>query len=279
MARTISYSIVGMWQLPETVKFAAEGRIQGYFTSLEGGGEWQTSTYLGAYNRNAAVSQNLSITPQAGRTIVNYALRGEKRLPIGLYLNPTTGNLSGNVSLWPREANEPEFVRTPIPTWNTATDLGVKNEADTVNVSVNATANLGTTVTYVIRNGALPWGLYMGRDGAITGTISAIEPSEEYVEKIPKPTISGNTATYSNGQAVNYTITAAPPASQTLVNFAVHSGTLPWGLRLNPTTGVISGTITIPATGMPATTTYNFSVRVTSSSGAYQNADFSISIS
>lgn len=278
MARTISYSVVGQWQLPETVKFN-NGNVKGYFTSIDSGGDWQTSTDLGTVNRNAAVNRSLSITPQAGRSIVNYAIRGTNLLPIGLYLNSTTGTLTGTVSLWPRESAEAEFRLTPIPTWNTASDLGAKDEGDAVSVAFSATANLGTTVTYTVLSGTLPWGLYMPRNGTLAGTLGFVEPSEAHAEKMPKPTITGFTTSATNAQAFNQTVSATAPEGQTIANYVVAEGNLPWGLRLMSTTGQITGTVNIPSTGMPATTTYNFKVRVTTNTGAHQTADFSISIS
>ena len=281
MARTITYSIVGQWQLPETVNFADTGIVEGYFTSLTGGGEWQTGTALGSFNRNATLNINLSITPQPGATITNYSVRGAGRLPVGLVLNSTTGQMTGQVSLWPRESAEPEFRRTPSPNWTTATDLGVLNERDEFNVTLSATPLLGTSISkYIVKDGAVPWGLILNSaSGELYGAISGIEPSEEYSEKTPKPVINDQQfEALSNGQVINFSITATAPSGQTISSYVIHKGSLPWGLLLNRTTGAITGTVAIPTTDMPSTNDYPFSVRVTTITGAYSTADFILSV-
>lgn len=281
MARSISYSVVGGWQLPETVEFA-DGRVRGYFTSLTGGGQWQTTSDLGSVNRNSAVNISLSIQPQAGASIVNYAVRGEARLPLGLYLDSTTGQMTGTVGLWPRESAEAEYRKTPLPAWTSASDLGLKNELDTVNVSLAAspTGSATSIARYHLVEGFLPWGLWMNGSGSITGTVTGIEPSEGYTERTPKPTITASTfAPVANGAVVNYAISAQAPEDQTIAQYTVIGGVLPWGLRLNSSTGAITGTVSIPTTGMPAISVYPFDVRVTTSTGAYETASFSISIS
>jgi hypothetical protein len=69
-------------------------------------------------------------------------------------------------------------------------------------------------------------------------------------------TASGNlTNTFSANRTVNATVEARDPES-TAITYALASGSLPGGVTLNTSTGVISGTDTNPG----SVTTYNFSI-------------------
>lgn len=135
-------------------------------------------------------------------------------------------------------------------------------------------ATPGVTTTYAVTSGSLPPGLTLNADGTITGT----------------PTVSGVyafTVTATNGSRtananVSYTVLAAPtalnyaspvtytsgvaispnnpnPTGGAPSSYTITSGSLPAGLSVNPTTGVITGTPT--ASG-------SFSVTIQGSNGA-----------
>ena len=92
-------------------------------------------------------------------------------------------------------------------------------------------------------------------------------------------TPKGSIGTFPSQVAMTFTFVATPIAPADTVTYAVLSGSIPDGLTLNATTGVLSGTPAI----VGADTVYNFAVRVTDNddSDEYSIADrtFSIEIS
>ena len=92
-------------------------------------------------------------------------------------------------------------------------------------------------------------------------------------------TPKGTIGTFPSQVAMTFTFVATPIAPADTVTYAVLSGSIPDGLTLNATTGVLSGTPAI----VGADTIYNFAVRVTDNddSDEYSIADrtFSLTIS
>src|SRR5262249_52964708 len=81
-----------------------------------------------------------------------------------------------------------------------------------------------------------------------------------YTVVVDCPTITLNPSTLSNGQmGVNYSqqlsVTPSGPYS-----FVLQTGTLPAGLMLNSSTGLLSGTPTVPGS-------YNFTIKAQTASG------------
>ena len=82
-------------------------------------------------------------------------------------------------------------------------------------------------------------------------------------------TSAGSLGTNAAGSSVSYTVAATNATS-----FAVQSGSLPGGVSLNTSTGVISGT----ESGATAETTYNFTIRASDAEGQTADRAFSITI-
>ena len=82
-------------------------------------------------------------------------------------------------------------------------------------------------------------------------------------------TSAGSLGTNAAGSAVSYTVAATGATS-----FAVQSGSLPGGVSLNTSTGVISGT----ESGATAETTYNFTIRASDAEAQTADRAFSITI-
>ncbi|QGZ18020.1 hypothetical protein HTVC104P_gp66 [Pelagibacter phage HTVC104P] len=82
-------------------------------------------------------------------------------------------------------------------------------------------------------------------------------------------TAAGSLGSNAAGSSVSYTVAATDATS-----FAVQSGSLPGGVSLNTSTGVISGT----ESGATAETTYNFTIRATDAEGQTADRAFSITI-
>ena len=82
-------------------------------------------------------------------------------------------------------------------------------------------------------------------------------------------TAAGSLGSNAAGSSVSYTVAATNATS-----FAVQSGSLPGGVSLNTSTGVISGT----ESGATAETTYNFTIRATDAESQTADRAFSITI-
>jgi hypothetical protein len=84
-------------------------------------------------------------------------------------------------------------------------------------------------------------------------------------------TASGSLGTYSGGGSVSVSIAAT---SDSAITYSVLSGSLPNGLSLNSSTGMISGT----ESGASADTTYTFTIRATDAESQIADRSFSITI-
>ena len=258
-----------------------------------------TATYAAPYSQSIAAS--------GGVGPYSYALTGS--LPAGVTLNAATGTVSGT----PTASGSFAFTVTATDTGSTGVgapftvtgNYSLTVAAPTIVVTPTAlpaaiagqayTATLSASgavapYSYTLTGGALPTGVTLAANGQLSGT----------------PTVSGSFAFAvqvrdANGQigAANLTLGVGVPTltitpatlpaavqgiaySQTLTasggiapySFAISTGTLPAGLTLNTTTGVISGTPTASGTanfaisatdstgGTPATLTVNFALQV-----------------
>lgn len=135
-------------------------------------------------------------------------------------------------------------------------------QADTVTfnsaTSVSAAFTISTDATYFLR--------LENPDGNAVRSSTALLT----VSDAPAWTTSaGSLGTNAAGSAVSYTVAATGATS-----FAIQSGTLPGGVTLNTSTGVISGT----ESGATAETTYNFTIRASDAEGQTADRAFSITI-
>ena len=135
-------------------------------------------------------------------------------------------------------------------------------QADTVTfnsaTSVSAAFTISTDATYFLR--------LENPDGNAVRSSAALLT----VSDAPAWTTSaGSLGTNAAGSAVSYTVAATGATS-----FAVQSGSLPGGVSLNTSTGVISGT----ESGATAETTYNFTIRASDAEGQTADRAFSITI-
>ncbi len=219
----------------------------------------------------------------AGATLY-YAVSG---LPAGLNYNPATGLIFGTISS-SADTGSPYTVTVTVGdntnsastsfTWtvNTAGTVTMVNpgdqtnsEGDSVSVSVSASDASSGTLHYVAFG--LPAGLKINAIGAITGTV-AIGDSGESPYTV---TLVANDGTYSAEQTfywnVNSAISIVQPLDQTnnegdtvSLSISACGGTpsyavlgLPPGLKINPSTGAITGTI---ATGSAADGPYSVTI-------------------
>jgi hypothetical protein len=135
-------------------------------------------------------------------------------------------------------------------------------QADTVTfnsaTSISAAFTIATDGTYFLR--------IENPDGNAVRSSSALLT----VSDAPAwTTAAGSLGSNAAGSSVSYTVAATNATS-----FAVQSGSLPGGVSLNTSTGVISGT----ESGATAETTYNFTIRATDAEGQTADRAFSITI-
>ena len=135
-------------------------------------------------------------------------------------------------------------------------------QADTVTfnsaTSVSAAFTISTDATYFLR--------LENPDG------NAVRSSTALLTVSDAPawtTAAGSLGSNAAGSAISYTVAATGATS-----FALQSGSLPGGISLNSSTGVISGT----ESGATAETTYNFTIRATDAESQTADRAFSITI-
>ena len=149
-----------------------------------------------------------------------------------------------------------------VPIVEAINSSGAITQADSVSFTSSTTivANftLATDGTYFIR--------VENNDG------NAVRSSTALLTVSDAPawtTAAGSLGTFAAGSAISVTVAATDATS-----FAVQSGSLPGGLSLNTSSGVISGT----ESGATADTTYSFTIRATDAEGQTADRAFSITI-
>lgn len=249
------------------------------------GPTWNTSFgRLAAYDEDFSASIGLSATPLGARTIARYSVI-EGYLPWGLKLNFLTGAITGTVGRLKNPGAYVDVPKLPIPTWTTGATLGTVNEFQSTSFQLTATPADGRSIAkYLVKGGYLPWGLKLNyQTGAITGTTGEIyrvgSSTDVYYDATKDPVFSndvvintvttslpsgGSIGSYAKGAAVSATFTATPTSGRTIRNYTMN-GFLPFGLKLNGTTGVLSGTIV--NTARVQSKTYNFTISATDTGG------------
>ena len=207
--------------------------------------------------------------------------------PYGVTVTLTTGATTTRAAL---------ITAGSAPSWTTASgSLGSFSEGAAVSVTVVATDPDGGAITYSLQSGSLPSGLSLNTStGVISGTASAVtvdttssftiratDVGTNYTDRTFSITILDNVAPSwvtpagslgnvydSSRTGVSFTVSATDTQA---VTYSVFSGSLPGGLSLNTSSGVISGT----ASAVASNTTYNFTLRATD---GFLNSDRAFSI-
>jgi hypothetical protein len=192
----------------------------------------------------------------------------------------------------------------PATTGGTVT-IGALSEGGTFsyNLGIDFTDDVDTDaqLTYTLVLGTMPTGCVLPSLGnsALTGTAGNVSSNTNYTWTIKATDTSGGTATQNYQQTINtvaatttggtVTISAVNEGSSasydvdtnftftagsTFSAYSLASGTLPSGLSLNTSTGVISGTMGQVA----STTAYSFTIRATDTDGDTADQAYSWSI-
>jgi hypothetical protein len=193
-----------------------------------------------------------------------------------------------NGTIWTRVSND-----APSSTGGTVV-ISTLNEGATFsyNLGTNFTddSNTDAELTYSLESGTLPGGAALPTSGnsAMTGTVGNVSSNTVYTFSIRATdsagataiqdyqqqintvaaTVTGGTVTISSvqeGLSASYDVDAnfTFGAGKVFSAYSLLSGTLPSGLSLNTSTGVISGTMG----GVSSTTAYSFTIRGTDTDG------------
>ena len=234
----------------------------------------------------ASYSQTLAATGGTG-TYTNWALTSGS-LPPGLTLTASTGLIAGtpttttgspfNFSVTVTDSagstsSPPKSLSIAIIAGPTVTTTSLPNGAVGSSYSQNlaATGGTGSYNTWTVSSGSLPAGLSLNASsGLISGTPTTATPSPTPTFSVTVKDTAGSTSppqplSIAIYTGVTVTTTSLPGGevsvaySQTLAatggaggynSWTVSSGSLPAGLSLNASSGLISGTPTTP-TGTP----------------------------
>jgi hypothetical protein len=256
-----------------------------------------TTASLPADTINVAYSQTLAAT--GGTAPLTWSL-SSGTLPAGLSLNSSTGAITGT----PTTSGTSNFTARVT---DNAGASATKALSIVINAAVsitttslpNGTVNTAYSQTLAATGGTAPlaWSVYSGNlpaglslnssTGAITGTPTTAGTSNftaratdivgAYASQALSITVNAQPLTITTASLPAATVTAA--YSQTLAatggvtpyTWSIDTGSLPAGLSLAASTGVISGTPT-------ASGTSNFTVKVTDSQGTPATATKALSI-
>jgi large repetitive protein len=217
---------------------------------------------------------NQTIVASGGNGFYSYSVIAGA-LPTSLSLNPATGAITGTPSAGGTFNFTVQATDTSPNTGTRAYSVNIGTNALTVNPAslpsatrgvpysqtVSASGGVGAPYTFAVSAGALPAGLSLNSaTGAITGTPSGAGPATFTIRATDafnnfgtRPyTVNTGTNTLTVNPATLPAAITGRPYSATVVAvggtgpyvYSVSAGTLPPGLRLNTSTGVITGTLT-----------------------------------
>ena len=234
-----------------------------------------SSTYTSAVTRTSASS----ITVTRG----NYGTLSVALSPWILTLsNPGINDPVGS------SVNKFSFTMGTIPVWSTTSPLNSYTKNVAFSQTLVAADTEASAMTYTLASGTLPDGITLASNGVLSGTATVVT---SHTPVIRATDAGGNTAdrtfTFNNigTAAPTFTSPAAGALSNGLVGtaytvtfvatddsgitptYSLASGTLPTGLTLNGTTGVLSGT---PS----ASGTFTFAINATDTNGTSTSRSF-----
>lgn len=190
-----------------------------------------------------AVASSFTVRAQPTSGNVKYALL-DGTIPSGMVLS-SAGVLSGTAAVDVFLGDNPEGALSPKPYWNSNAVMRAVSEGDAVGLTMNATPLLGTTLSYAMVSGYLPWGLTLTASGALSGTVQDNSPWYLDPALVPNAPVWASNATLTAAkESLPYSLglSATPAAGRTITAYEQVGGILPAGLTLTRT-GALSGTV------------------------------------
>lgn len=254
----------------------------------------------------AGISYNFPLAVTGGTSPYTFSL-ASGALPNGVSIDSSTGIISGtpgintggqaySVSIRVTDSNMQSQTNSFVGTIASNPVGAIQIVSTTIpgiavgSVSTGISTSGGITpLVFSVSSGTLPTGLTLNSTtGAITGTIPVGSGNSNYGFSIAVADAAGATASRSFSGTVNpgsallslitsaispvtagisYSFPVAVSGGATPYAFAITAGSLPSGLTINPTTGVISGTPAINSGGQP----YSFTLRVSDTASQAQS--------
>jgi len=207
-----------------------------YPIQVVGGPVFSTATSLGTVTEGTISTSVAAASPGGTITYSSNAVSGGGGsgygLPSGLSINSSTGAITGSITL-------------------TGTSTAVYNL--TIKATDNSSRTASKDFTLTVTNATSP---------AITSPSAGSLGTLDYIV----PITTGSTTLNTNSNYTNIaTISASNPSSVTL-SYVVTSGSLPKGVTLNSSSGVLSGSFNIGAR-QAASQTFNFGITAKDSLG------------
>ena len=161
--------------------------------------------------------------------------------------------------------------------------------AASYNQTITSSGGAAGAYTYAVTSGSLPAGLSLSSGGVLSGTPTsstaatftvtatdsgspACTDSRSYTLTPACPTITASPTSLPDGtQNSAYNATVSASGANGSYTFSVSSGSLPTGLTLNSSTGLIDGTPSAAAS-------YNFTITATDTSGCTGNKPYTVII-
>lgn len=259
-----------------------------------------TTTSLPGGTIGTAYSQSIAVT--GGTTPYTWSVSSGS-LPAGLTLDTSTGAISGtptsaavssSFTISVTDSSSPQMSATQnlsIPIGLVITTTSLPDGAVNTAYSTTTVVAEGGTLPYAwsISAGTLPAGLVLSPStGAISGTVAGNATNETFTVKVQDSSATKQTQTQSltiaiplavetsslsNGAiGTTYNQTVAVGGGTTPYTFTITTGSLPDGLSLNGSTGVISGT------PKPAAQSESFTISIGDSSSPQQTVTQNLSI-
>jgi hypothetical protein len=275
---------------------------------------WNSSANLGQTQGGKPFVANLSATDPEGSDLSFYIYdsgtlpNGLSLSPTGI-LTGTPENIPG-IYNFPLAVSDGETYATKTftleiqntnPVWATlAGSLGTINENTVFSISLVATDENLDTLTFTVTAGSLPPGLTLASNGTISGTTGQVNQNTTYNftvqvndgvsglssrafsitvnNNINEPpvwsTAAGSLGILNEQTDFSYGLSATDPDVGDTITYNISSGTLPIGLSLNTSTGVISGNTGV-ATG---NVTYNFIISAHDGNNPVVYRSFSLTV-
>ena len=259
-----------------------------------------TTTTLPGATRTGAYSQTLAIT--GGTPLYTWSL-SSGTLPTGLTLGASTGQISGTISSTATSQNftvevtdannvidtQPLTITVSAAPSITTSTLPAATKTGTYSQTIGISGGTAP-FTWSISIPSLPGGLSLNTStGVISGTATTTVSNQAFTVKVTDAdgVTSSQSLTLTVNAAPSITTSTLPAAtkrgtySQTLsasggtapFTWSLVSGTLPAGLSINASSGVISGTVRNSASSQNS-----FTVQVTDANGVTDTQSLTITV-